>query len=117
MDPPDFNFDSIGDILSGLSEEDIQNISRIAQSFSGENSSRTTEEKSSEGSGFSLDPEMLLKLMSIFEKLNSQQNDPRCNLIRSLKPLLSPPRQKKADTAIELMKIFSIFSQGDLFNL
>lgn len=117
MDPPDFNPDSISDILSGLTEEDIQNISRIAQGFTGKNSSRSAEKNSDEGSGFSLDPEMLLRLMSIFEKLNSQQNDPRCNLIRSLKPLLSPARQKKADTAIELMKIFSIFSQGDLFNL
>lgn len=117
MDPPNFNFDSIGDILSGLSEEDIQNISRIAQGFTGENNSRTAEEKSGEGYEFPFDPEMLLRLMSIFEKLNNQQNDPRCNLIKSLKPLLSPSRQKKADTAIELMKIFSIFSQGDLFNL
>lgn len=115
MDPPDFNLDALGDILGSLSEEDFKNISAFAQSFSNESTDNKNEPREEESSGFSIDPEMLLRLMSIFEKLNSNRNDPRCNLISALKPLLSPPRQKKADQAIEMMKIFSLLSDGSIF--
>ena len=33
MDPPDFNFENIGDILGSLSQEDIEKISSIAGQF------------------------------------------------------------------------------------
>lgn len=111
MTPPDFDLDALGDLLSGLSSEDFQNISSLAEELTGgENSEK--EEK-----GFAFDPELLLRLMSIFEKLNSSQNNVGTNLIRALKPLLSPGRQKRAEEAIELMKILSIFSQGDIFSI
>ena len=115
MDPPDFNFDALGDILGSLPEEDFKNISAFAQGFSNDSSKNEGEAKESGQGGFNIDPEMLIRLMSLFEKLNSNQNDPRCNLISALKPLLSPSRQKKADQAIEMMKIFSILSDGDIF--
>ena len=115
MDPPDFNFDALGDILGSLSEEDLRNISAFAQGFSNESSENQNEAQENGQGGFNLDPEMLIRLMSLFEKLNSNRNDPRCNLIYALKPLLSPPRQKKADQAIEMMKIFSLLSDGDIF--
>lgn len=115
MDPPDFNFDALGDILGSLSEEDLRNISAFAQGFSNESTTNESESKENSQGGFNLDPEMLIRLMSLFEKLNNNRNDPRCNLISALKPLLSPPRQKKADQAIEMMKIFSILSDGDIF--
>lgn len=115
MDPPDFNLDALGDILGSLSEEDFKNISAFAQSFSNESSDNQNEAQENGQGGFNLDPEMLIRLMSLFEKLNSNRNDPRCNLIYALKPLLSPPRQKKADQAIEMMKIFSLLSDADIF--
>ncbi len=115
MDPPDFNLNALGDILGSLSQEDLDNLSAFAKSFSDEGSGKQEESKEGEQGGFSIDPEMLIRLMSLFEKLNSNRNDPRCNLISALKPLLSPPRQKKADQAIEMMKIFSILSDGNIF--
>lgn len=117
MDPPDFIPENFEDILAGLTDEDFEKISRLAEQFTSEKSeSYQKKEKSDESNGFSIDPQMLMKLMNIFQKLNSRQDDPRCNLIAALKPLLSPERRKKADTAMEILRIFSVFSMGDIFS-
>ena len=122
MDPPDFNFESIGDILGSLSQEDIEKLSSIAGQFMGAQSEDNAEENCGFGNegggfgGFNIDPDMLFRLMNIMQKLQSRQNDPRCNLIQALKPLLSPQRRQKADTAIELLRLMSIFSLTDIFS-
>lgn len=114
MDPPDFE-NAVSELLSGgISPEMLSEAIKLGEAFTQSENTQQSEETSGE-SGFSFDPEMLFKLMSLFEKLQKGQNDPRCNLIKALKPLLSPQRQQKADAAIELLKIFSLFSQGDLF--
>ena len=119
MDPPDFNFDSIGDILGSLSQEDIEKLSGLAGQFMGEEKAGNTQEDCDRVGnvfgGFCLDPDMLFRLMNIMQRLNSRRNDPRCNLIQALKPLLSPGRRKKADTAIEILRVMDIFSLKDIF--
>lgn len=119
MDPPDFNFENIGDILGSLSQEDIEKISSIAGQFmSGEAADKAEGcDCGDEGGfgGFNIDPDMLFRLMNIMQKLQSRQNDPRCNLIRALRPLLSPCRRHKADAAIELLRLMSIFNLKDIF--
>lgn len=119
MDPPDFNFDSIGDILGSLSQEDIEKLSGLAGQFMGEEKAGNTQEDCDRDGnvlgGFSLDPDMLFRLMNIMQRLNSRRNDPRSNLIQALKPLLSPGRRKKADTAIEILRVMDIFSLKDIF--
>ncbi len=110
MDPPDFNFEGINieEILGSLSPGDFERLSSLAGQFTG----REKEEENCQGErgGFNIDPDMLFKIMDIMQKLNSRGNDPRCNLITALKPLLSPQRRHKADTAIELLRLMSIFS-------
>ena len=121
MDPPDFNFDNLGDILGSLSLEDIERLSSLAGQFMGGERADSNNESCDCGnedagfSGFNVDPEMIFRLMNIMQKLQSRQNDPRCNLIRALKPLLSPERRHKADTAIEMLRLMSIFSLKDIF--
>ena len=121
MDPPDFNFDNLGDILGSLSQEDIERLSGLASQFMGSERADSNNENcdcDNEGGGFggfNIDPEMIFRLMNIMQKLQSRQNDPRCNLIQALKPLLSPERRRKADTAIEMLRLMSIFSLKDIF--
>lgn len=117
MAPPDLNFDSLGDILGSLSPEDFQKISSLADTFISGQSTNNSESQQKDESGMPFDPEMLLRLMSIIEKLNSSRNDPRCNLITALKPLLSAKRRQKADQALELLKILSIFSDDNIFSV
>lgn len=113
MDPPDFSFENIGDILGSLSAQDLEKLNSLAGQFMG-TESRQEPGGSEADSGFNIDPDMLFKIMNIMQRLNSRQYDPRCNLISALRPLLSPARQQKADKAMELLRLISIFS---LFNM
>lgn len=115
MDPPDFSIDNLTDILGSLSSEDFENLKNIADQFTNEQNSNSNNNTDSDNSSFlNFDPEMIFKIMNMFEKLNSCQNDPRCNLITALKPLLSPNKRQKADMALEFIRLFSIFSMGDI---
>ena len=110
MDPPDFNFENIniGEILGSLSPEDFEKLSSLASQFTGAEKAQEEPCREETGSGFNIDPDMLFKIMNIMQKLNSRQNDPRCNLITALKPLLSPEKRHKADMAIDLLRLMSL---------
>lgn len=77
------------------------------------NSNNSTQSKDSESSdtGPQIDVETILKIKSIMEKLN-QKDDPRSNLLHSLKPYLRESRQKKLDEYSNLLKIVSL---SDIF--
>lgn len=116
MDPPDFD---LGEILANISDEDMKKISSLAQGFSGnsDGSTNKSNNQKSEDPSFPFDPEMLFRISEILERLNNSNNDPRCNLISALKPLLSPTRREKADRAIELLRLMSLLSMGDIFDM
>ncbi len=116
MDPPDFSADILSDILGSLSAEDIENLTAAAESIMGDSNSGTDGDTSGQSGGLPFNPELLFRIAQLFEKLNSSRNDPRCNLINALKPMLSPARREKADRALELMKLISILSTDELWN-
>lgn len=53
-----------------------------------------------------ISPEMLQKIMFLMQKMNQQ--DTRYTLIQALKPHLSEPRQKKADQAMQMVKLMEL---------
>ena len=115
MDLPDIDFGEIEKMVSSLSEQDIDMLSNMAQQFfspkgSGDEKNEKSKGQSSDTNtgGFSIDPEMMKKIMSLMSKLNSYNDDNRCTFLLSLKPMLSPSRQQKVDTAISMLRIMSI---------
>ena len=60
----------------------------------------------SEGLFSGLDPEMLLKMLSLFETLNQPDDNER--FLLALKPLLREENRPKIDSALRLMKLFSL---------
>ena len=100
------NFDDIGNILSSLSEEEMSNLSDIAQQFlGGENEKKPENEPDLFGG---IDPQLISKLMQLLPLLQSRGDDERTRLIAALKPLLSPHRRKKADEAMQLMRLMDM---------
>lgn len=66
-----------------------------------------------------IDPAMIAGIAKIFGQLNSV-DDKRIQFIAALKPLLNSERQKKADQAIKMLKLFEILpllKEQGLFNL
>ena len=115
----------IGDILSNLSDSDMENLRAAAQELfggdgqGGEKSGGEREEKgenggarNGQGSGMpdisSLlgNAELVSKLASLMGAMNKK--DAKSELINSLKPLLNEKRRKRADEAARIMKLIDI---------
>ena len=65
------------------------------------------ENKNTSTSSNTLDFETILKMKTIFEKINNKDN-PRNKLLYSLKPYLRESRQKKLDQYVNLLSISEI---------
>lgn len=126
----------IGDILSSLSAEDMQALQGIAASLTGSAKQNTTSSDSAQpaqasentatvsgampsgaspkppsstlGAVGGFDMKAFSDMAGIMSKLNSTGNDPRCQLIASLKPMLSPERQQRADEAMRIIKLLDL---------
>lgn len=97
--------DSLNDILSSLSQEDINSLKSIAESvFSTDENKQPTP---SDDFGNFLTPDILMKISGIMNMMN-QGSDNRCKLIEALKPNLSQSRQKKADQAVQILRLLDI---------
>lgn len=86
--------------------DDLASI--LGQFFSADNGSEKSDGEESSGGGIfdNIDPEMLLKLMDIFSKLNS--TDKNTELLMALKPHLRTENQAKLQRAATLLKIMTL---------
>lgn len=101
--------DEMKNILSSLSSN---------TSSSDSEESGGSQETSDKSATPSIDFETLLKMKSIMEKMNNN-NDPRSNLLLSLKPYLKDSRKEKIDQYIKLFgmsKVLEVFNStgGDV---
>ena len=114
--------DNINDIISSLSDDDIQMLKGVASSILGDSNQNSSIDKQIQPktnslnnsanllSGFNLSQSelnMMLKAKSIIDKMNntSSKNE---DLIIALKPHLSEQSQEKADKALRVLKLFEI---------
>ncbi len=120
-------FQKMNDMLKNNQiPEDVKNMLNQFTSSSSTNSSESNISSSNEPEGSSretsssdnnqaeipnFDIGTMLKMKSIIDSMNKQQNDPRANLLRSLKPYLKNSRKEKVDQYIKL------FSMGKVFEM
>ena len=105
--------DSINDIISSLSPQDIENLKAAAENIFGnadnkEKSNNNCENQSGMPDLSSIlgDARMMAKISSIMGMMNKR--DSRAELIVALKPLLSEKRRKRADDAMQMLRLFEI---------
>lgn len=109
--------DNINDIISSLSDSDIEMLKSVASSVLGEGNANNNSDKK-EGSqnqtvlpnGLNLsqnDLNMMLKAKSVIDKMNNTSSKD-ADLILALKPHLSEESRLKADKAIRILKLFDI---------
>lgn len=97
-----FNIDK-----NSISPDMINNLLGILNNSNNSDDEPYKEQPSSNN----IDFENILKMKSIIEKMNSKE-DPRSNLLLSLKPYLKESRQSKVDQYIQLLnmsKILEVF--------
>lgn len=102
--------DSINDILSSLTDEDMENLREAAANLFGNTESG---EKKADSASAMPDfgsilgnAQMMAKLSSIMGAMN--KTDDKTRLIEALKPLLSEKRRKRADEAMQMMKLMEL---------
>ena len=104
MDNPDLSniFQKLNINKDGISPDAINNLMNALKNS---NTDSSENDSSSNNSGASnMDFETILKMKSIMDKMNSN-DDPRQNLLLSLKPYLKGHRLEKIDQYIQLLKI------------
>lgn len=103
--------DNINEILSGLSDEDMENLRAAAENlFSSEEKAQKNEDFGFGGmpdfSNILGNARMMSGIGAIMSAMN--KTDSRTRLIEALKPLLSENRRRKADEAMQMMKLLEL---------
>lgn len=123
---------NINDILSSLSNEDIEMLKGVAGSILNQSDAKSPAQQQSttqsaphaqqslpsqlNGLNFNSDDfAMIMKAKSIFDRMNKTSSK-NADLINALKPHLSEQSRKKADQAIHILKLFDMLPYlKDLF--
>ena len=125
---------NISDAISQISPEMIQNFSKMLSNQNGtssqdnsantenmqsnvetqhtsaqKNSSQNENSNSANNFDFSnIDMDTIMKFSSIFGKIKNSKNDPRANLLNSLKPYLRDEKKGKIDQYMNLLNVSKI---------
>jgi len=88
-------------------DDNFPNFEDFTSSF--ENNTTSSSDNTQQANPFgNIDMNTILKIKQIMEKMNKNKNDPRSNLLLSLKPYLKPSRKQKVDQYIQLFNMGSI---------
>ena len=113
------NKGDLNDVISQIPPEMIQNFSSMMNNDTSssinpnqqtnQNSNQSSNQRSSNNAfDFSnIDMNTILKMKSVMEKMNNK-NDPRSNLLYSLKPYLREGRKEKLDQYANLLNVAKI---------
>ncbi|MGN1297255.1 MAG: hypothetical protein ACI4VH_02315 [Clostridia bacterium] len=113
------NKGDLNDVISQIPPEMIQNFSSMMNNntSSGTNSNQQANQNPSQSSNQNssnnafdfnnIDINTILKMKSVMEKMNNK-NDPRSNLLYSLKPYLREGRKEKLDQYANLLNVAKI---------
>lgn len=101
------DFDISG-ILNSLSQDDVNNLKKIADGILGNSEPKAKSQSDSlDLSSVKLpDISVLGKLAPVLSAVNTP--DERTELISALKPMLSENRRQKADEAIKIVKLLTV---------
>ncbi len=112
---------NLSDAISNISPEMIQNFSKILSSQKEPNSQNTQQHEepapqsstntSSQSNNFdfsNLDINTIMKMSSVINKMKDNKNDPRANLLNSLKPYLRDSKKGQLDNYMNLLNVAKI---------
>ena len=106
---------NLSDAISNISPEMIQNFSKILSNQETSKESRSqgdnqrAENSNNNSFDFSnLDINTVMKMSSAINKMKDSKNDPRANLLNSLKPYLRDSKKGQLDNYMNLLNVAKI---------
>lgn len=109
-------FKNLSDMLGNSNNSD--NLKNIVSNFAS-NNSNTSSSNSNENNNFdnfdfsNIDMATIMKIKNVMSKMNTKKDDPKSNLLLSLKPYLKPSKKEKLDQYMKFMNISSVI---EVFN-
>ena len=94
--------DMVNNLFNMLNNSNSSNNANNSSDSSNSNSNQSNENNSN-----GIDIETIMRMKSIIDKMNVK-DDPRANLLQSLKPYLKESRQSKVDQYIQLMNMSTV---------
>ena len=92
----------ISQLLSSMSDEDMQKLRETAKSLLGSGSQSAPASEPAGG----IDPQLLGSIGKVAGMFN--QKDPRCDFLMALKPLMGKERQGRIDDAVQMLRMISV---------
>ena len=108
MAQPGFDLEGL---LGSLQEQDLSQLLETAKTMFGQPHAQTPQQTAPPEDIPQLDPALLLKLTKLFALLNRSEPDPRADLLRALRPLVSELRQERIDTAARMLQLLRLLPQ------
>ncbi len=114
---------NISDAISSISPEMIQNFSKMlsnqdntnqnesTNNYNSNNSQVQNNEQNQQNNNFDLsgiDMNTVMKMSSVLGKMKNSKDDPRANLLNSLKPYLRDSKKGKLDNYMNLLNVTKI---------
>lgn len=106
---------NISDAISNISPEMIQNFSKLLSNQENNNqnkeSNTTNTNQSKETTNFDfngIDMDTIMKMSSVLGKMKNSKDDPRANLLNSLKPYLRESKKGQLDNYMNLLNVTKI---------
>jgi hypothetical protein len=99
--------------LNSINEDTIKklinnfNINNNTSNGNGNDNSKE-ENNQNNNNNFNFDINTILKMKNVMDKMNSSKNDPRSNLLLSLKPYLNNNRKEKLDQYMQFLNISKV---------
>lgn len=87
-------------------------LSSLSKGSEGDNTNAESSRETVSDEAPQIDFETIMKMKKVMEAMNSNKNDPRANLLLSLKPYLKDSRKEKID---QYIKLFGMSKAVEMF--
>ena len=109
MTDPSFDLSGLLGALQGQDLSDL--LDAVAGSAAQDDGPAQPDTPQPEPSFSMPDPALLLKLTKLFSLLSSRERDPHTDLLLALRPLVSPEKQQRIDTAARMLQLLRLLPQ------
>ena len=108
---------NLSEAMSQISPEMIQNFSKMLsnqentknqESNNNDNSNNNSTNSNNSFDFSNIDMNTIMKMSSALGKMNNSKNDPRANLLNSIKPYLRDSKKNKLDNYMNLLNVAKI---------
>lgn len=107
---------NLSEAISNISPEMIQNFSSLLQNQQNQHSTPNQQEQNTQSNNNpknsfdlnNIDVNTIMKMSSVLGKINNNTNDPRANLLNSLKPYLRDSKKGQLENYMNLLNVAKV---------